>query len=335
MRETWRKLLSDDLKSLVDEAVATKINETLTKAWFFDKLQLENQKSIIRKLVKLFNWKDEDGYQVPPDKVFIIQTKQGAFVSLHYFVYLRLAELRGIRVIAFEPALDGRGEILRLRGPDGEERTYFQLYEHYNAIKENKDIWQYHFAVMLRKTMFKQALAFFYPTLIENNQFSEIAHFDEDEIVERNGNHIKSEPIKPKTPPQPILDEHKEYLIANIRRYYDEIVGNDYLNKVFTALLSRKNAEIGALEWLNISDIQELHALAELLYECAQNPTVAGIFWNKRKTILNNLSPFMSADTHLAIQNILSSYSYRDIKEVGKVQVLEKIEAILLPSSDD
>jgi hypothetical protein len=185
MREPkeWKALLSQEQKAQVDDAIASKIEEVISRSPNFWKAPQVWQKHVLAKLVRLFQWRDEDGYQVPADQVFVLSTETGLVVSLHYHEYLILAEKAGVRLIAFEALENGKGERLRLAGPDGVEREYYLFFEHYEFLKEKKQSWQAHFPVMFRKTMFKQALAFHFPSLLRKNIFAEIAHFDEDELI--------------------------------------------------------------------------------------------------------------------------------------------------------
>jgi len=188
MREPtdWKAFLSeegkaqvDDAIASVDDAIASKIEEVLSRSVKFWKAPEVWQKSALDKLVRLFQWRDGDGYQVPANRVFLLSTDAGLVVSLHYFVYLYLAKKAGVQLIAFEVLEDGKGERLRLVGPDGIEREFCQLYEHFEFLKEIEHSWQAYFPFMFKITMFKRALAFFFPSLIWNNTFAEIVHFDE------------------------------------------------------------------------------------------------------------------------------------------------------------
>ena len=342
----WKALLSKEQKAQVDDAIASKIDEVINRSYDFWKAPQVWQKSVLAKLVRLFHWRDDDGYQVPADKVFVLATENGMVVSLHYFVYLRLAEKQGIKLIAFEP-LDGyKGERLRLIGTDGIERTFSQLYDHYEFLREKKKSWQAHFSVMFKKTMFKQALAFFFPLVIENSTFAEIAHFDEDEVVNGNGNgngngHVELSRITETEKPTDFME--KERLIERLRflaeKIKDDGVARVYLkNAVKEAGFELYNADSlfneGVkklmMRQLSVDALKELCGVADAIYECIDDKsmTIKDVL-NLRKQTLETVKKLTDTEKKARIKQILADNGYGTVTEIGRLSVLRKINNLL------
>lgn len=338
MREPkdWKALLT----AQVDDAIASKVEEVISRSSNFWKAPQVWQKSVLAKLVRLFQWRDEDGYQVPADKVFVLSTESGLVVSLHYFVYLRLAEKAGVKLIAFEPLDDRKGERLRLIGPDGIERVFCQLYEHYEFLKEKKQSWQAHFSVMFKKTMFKQALAFFFPLLIENHTFAEIAHFDEDELISNgisNGNgHTENEVANTDAMEKERLFDRLRFLAEKIkgdakaRMYLKNAVKEAGFDLYDVDRLFVEGVKRLMMRQLSVDVLKELCGVADTLYEYVDDKSmsVEDVLKLRRQTI-EEIKKLTDTETKRKIREIMSEGAYGTVTEIGRLSVLRKLQNLL------
>lgn len=338
MREPkdWKALLPKEQQAQVDDAIASKIEEVISRSSSFWKAPQVWQKSVLAKLVRLFQWRDEDGYQVPPDKVFVLSTESGLVVSLHYFVYLRLAEKAGVSLIAFEPLENGKGERLRLIGADGRERVYFQFYEHYEVFKEKKQSWQVYFPVMFRKTMFKQALSFFFPSLIENSAFAEIAHFDEDELISNGNGHTENEVANTDA-------MEKERLVDRLRFLAEKIKGDAMARTYLKAAVKEAGFDLFdvnrlfsegvrrlMMRQLSADALKELCGVADALYEYVDDKSMSieDVLKLRRQTI-EEIKKLSDTEKRRKIRELLSEGGYGTVTEIGRLSVLRKIRNLL------
>lgn len=338
MREPkdWKALLPKEQQAQVDDVIASKIEEVISRSTSFWKAPQVWQKSVLAKLVRLFRWRDEDGYQVPADKVFVLSTESGLVVSLHYFVYLRLAEKAGVKLIAFEVLENGKGERLRLRGHDGIERVFCQLYEHYEFLKEKKQSWQVHFSVMFKKTMFKQALAFFFPSLIENHTFAEIAHFDEDELISNGNGHTENEVVNTDAMEKERLVDRLRFLAEKIkgdamaRVYLKNAVkeaGFDLfdVNRLFSEGVRRL-----MMRQLSADALKEVCGVADALYEYVDDKSMSieEVLKLRRQTI-EEIKKLTDTEKRRKIRELMSEGAYGTVTEIGRLSALRKIRNLL------
>lgn len=338
MREQkdWKALLTKEQKAQVDDAIASKIEEVVSRSSNFWKAPQAWQKSVLAKLVRLFQWRDEDGYQVPADKVFVLSTEAGLVVSLHYFVYLRLADKAGVKLIAFEP-LDGcKGERLRLIGPDGMERVFCQLYEHYDFLKEKKQSWQAHFSVMFKKTMFKQALAFFFPLLIENSTFAEIAHFDEDELISNGNGHTENEVADTDAAEKARLVDRLRFLAEKIkgdavaRTYLKEAIKEAGFDLYDVDRLFSEGVRRLLMRQLSVDALKELCGVADALYEFVEDKSMSiqDVLKLRRQTI-EEIKKLSDTKKKSKIREVMSEGEYGTVTEIGRLSVLQKVRNLL------
>jgi hypothetical protein len=334
----WKELLTQEQKAQVDDAIASKIEKVISRSSHFWKAPEAWQKSVLAKLVRLFRWRDEDGYQVPADKVFVLSTETDLVVSLHYHVYLRLAEKAGVELIAFEILEDRKGERLRLVGPNGREREFCVLYEHFDSLKEKKKSWQDHFYIMIKKTMFRQALAYFFPLLIENSAFAEIAHFDEDELIINGNGHTENGVVNTEAPEKERLIERLCFLAEKINgdaaariylrdavkeagiKLYGEGVDNLFKESVKRLMMSQ----------LSVDALKELCGVADAIYEFVDDKSTRLMdILQLRSELLEEMKNLTDAKKKQKIREIMAEGGYGTLTEIGRLSVLLKLRNLL------
>jgi hypothetical protein len=331
----WKELLTQEQKAQVDDAIASKIEKVISRSSHFWKAPEVWQKSVLAKLVRLFQWRDEDGYQVPADKVFVLFTETDLVVSLHYHVYLRLAEKAGVRLIAFQVLEDRKGERLRMVGPDGIEREYCLLYEHFEILKEKKQSWQVHFSAMFQKTMFKRALAYFFPSLIENSTFAEIAHFDEDELIINGNGHTENG----------VVNTEKERLIGRLCFLAEKINGDaaariylrDAVKEAGIKLfgegvdnLFKESVKRLMMNQLSVDALKELCGVADAIYEFVDDKSTRLMdILELRSELLEEMKKLTDAKKKQKIREIMVEGGYGTLTEIGRLSVLLKLRNLL------
>ena len=317
----------------LEAEVAEKITEVISKhRQVFEAASDENKLAVVKKLARIFTFSLDD-YKISTERVFLMITpSRYVTVSIHYLVYLRIANSQGVDFVGFVATEDGEKLVLE---KDGKQKEYFLRY---NEYKERSGVWKTHFTIMFRKTLAKQALMFLFPDVFESSILADVATYDEDDLVPaQNDAPATPSPIQNEAKPSVHLDrkdaqemrKKNTKLYAKINQNKAVFSQNKELLQEFETFMKLRNYK-SVVDITDEEDLKFAHALSEALRAEAEGKASFHEALVLRENVLIRLQSSQKKNEMRAdVLRLLAESGYETISEVGNIDALQKLLQIV------